>query len=270
MKILRNHLAKNPPDLIYHYTNLSGLCGIINESTLRLGNIYFQNDSSEMHEALNIFKESFRKRKYKYLKNTDKEKIINYVENSIINKICLMSFTSDGDMLSQWRSYSGFNGFSLGFDSKYLQSLGNDLQLASCVYIKKEQIELMEEFIDETFSDYEHNEKDIISEANIGAKAFSNLYFPIIKNRYFSEEKEWRIIKIDIDASNKNYIVTADSKMRVYANYKLDIPRVVKKIIIGPCSDKLLQEAFVRELLIKNNYTNIDKMIGFSKIPYRG
>ncbi len=119
-----------PKGLLYHYTTLEGLLGIINTPSIRATHIRYMNDPSE-------FRDAFEQRYTKVLIDSIGKgsniisdwftKIRLYDED---NDRFLLSFTDDeaiskderlqpGDRLSQWRAYgNGSGGFSLGLENK--------------------------------------------------------------------------------------------------------------------------------------------------------
>jgi hypothetical protein len=120
--------AREPPPVIYHYTNDVGLRGILESGKLWLTDIFNLNDPSELshgfshavsilsnkaadgHRWTKLFAQAFEKFR------TQKE-----LQASAHFFVC--SFSSDEDDLGQWRAYAdNGRGYTLGFDTKALES----------------------------------------------------------------------------------------------------------------------------------------------------
>lgn len=123
-----------PKGLLYHYTTIEGLLGIIESSSLRASHVRYLNDQTEFknafdHEYLDVLIKSLDPQ-------ADKEGVATLYKMMMPPTdrydTFLISFTDDeavsstdsvrpGDRLSQWRAYSnGSGGLSLGFDSSAL------------------------------------------------------------------------------------------------------------------------------------------------------
>jgi hypothetical protein len=71
--------------------------------------------------------------------------------------ICVISFTQDGDLLSQWRGYGGrSSGCSIGFDGGDLLNLGKaqGFSIRRCIYEEQKQVELIRDYFDEWTARY--------------------------------------------------------------------------------------------------------------------
>jgi hypothetical protein len=130
-----DHLQQSPPELLYHYTSQEGLLGIISSSSLWATNISYMNDATEFDLFLGLI----RDRLFDELQNREME-ALHFAESNptrslranhmkerahilwqITNKIsgssiCITCFCEHGDLLSQWRGYTGGGyGYSLTF-----------------------------------------------------------------------------------------------------------------------------------------------------------
>jgi hypothetical protein len=122
---------KLPRGLLYHYTSLEGLLGIIQSESIRATHVRCLNDHTEFRNA---FDSKYTEALIKSLDWIAKEKPVaewfaRLLPQDKDHDAFLTSFTDDeavsegeesrpGDRLSQWRAYaSGSGGFSLGFDS---------------------------------------------------------------------------------------------------------------------------------------------------------
>jgi hypothetical protein len=120
-------LPREPPPLIYQYTNDVGLKGILETGTIWLTDIFSLNDPSELSHGLshtlNILSAKaatgppeskiFAKDLGAFIQQVGIEKSGHYF---------MCSFSSCGDDLGQWRAYAdNGRGYALGFDGKGLK-----------------------------------------------------------------------------------------------------------------------------------------------------
>lgn len=157
-----------PAGLLYHYTTLDGLLGILDSDSIRATHIRYLNDRAELKDA---FERGYPKLVIKALfpdiEENDADKLSNIV-NPTGDKFhaYIVSFTDEkfidgddtfqpGDRLSQWRAYSGSTGgFSLGFDPKclslvsrpdHLEETGALQFLLRCIYATASKRSIAEE-----------------------------------------------------------------------------------------------------------------------------
>jgi hypothetical protein len=100
-----------PPRLVYHYTSLKGLKGILKKQRIRATHFEYLNDPDELHYCRNLFGEEARR--------TDP----NAADPAMFGEDYIASFSEVGDDLAQWRSYGdGGNGVAIGLvlESKFL------------------------------------------------------------------------------------------------------------------------------------------------------
>ncbi|WP_391091042.1 DUF2971 domain-containing protein [Vibrio sp. NH-UV-68] len=120
-------------ELIYHYTSVAGLKGILGYDTLtiRVTDSRYLNDTNEIlrgvERATNEISQSLSAKKYEEpIPNTIEfmERIINSIGRSLF---FTASFCKEGDKLAQWVSYCPLNGgYSIGFDRAALLACAED------------------------------------------------------------------------------------------------------------------------------------------------
>lgn len=125
---------------IYHYCSSGAFLSIISNKKIWLSDINTMNDFGEMHWAYDRFMEAANN-------------VINEIGESFISKVdeiistsqqrvlpMLCSFSTDGDVLSQWRAYSeNGKGVAIGFSTKELKKLG--LKLGRVEYNRAAQVQ---------------------------------------------------------------------------------------------------------------------------------
>lgn len=121
-------LPKEPPSVIYHYTNDVGLHGILETGQLWLTDIFSLNDPSEVSHGFSI---AINALSGKVANGTPASKEFARMVADCYQRVGIQgsaqyftcSFSSSGDDLGQWRAYGGNgNGYALGFDAKALEA----------------------------------------------------------------------------------------------------------------------------------------------------
>lgn len=172
--------------------------------------IHYLNDSSEYELALEIGREVLTSRLSHEINEHRQEKITCLLENlasiEMLN-VCVCSFSEHGDLLSQWRAYSGEAGaYALGFHSMHIleQAMEQQFALVKCVYDERRQWELVEQLVEESLQqDFNVVRSRVDSEeprtlvvlptGGDFAMKFAQLA-PAIKSKAFHEEAEWRLV----------------------------------------------------------------------------
>jgi len=128
------------PTTLYHYTNVSGLYGILERSALWASNIHYLNDSKEFHQAIECAQQTLHTesiglntgRRADLLKRF-KERLEQVSQVSIL----VASLSENNDSLSQWRGYCPpRGGYAVGFNYGRLDLFAKQqgFQLLPCHY----------------------------------------------------------------------------------------------------------------------------------------
>ncbi len=259
--------------ILYHYTTLGGLLGIIKCRCLWTTNIFYLNDSTEFNYALELARGNLRERfggptvaNQHDQFYADALLTLDGLAHSVPEAFSLHvgSFSANGDSLSQWRAYTHNGiGFSLGFDEAYLQSLA-----------KRQKYELVECEYDEI--GHKRAISVLIAESAESTERELNLFLellrlsPRLKHPKFEEEKEWRIVSEDM-GHGKPKFRAGKSTLIPYSEFKLegeDGMLRIAEICIGPTPHPQLAMASVTQLI-----NRADKLgpanIRVSDVPYR-
>jgi hypothetical protein len=142
--VISEHFEELAPRILYHYTGQNGILGIIEHAELWATKIQYMNDSTEFGLALSLARaqlenlihqqgksdaETSKKVAYKQLLES-----LSGLDNINIFATC---FCANGDLLSQWRGYTGgTQGYAIGFDSKILKQISESkgFTLGRCIY----------------------------------------------------------------------------------------------------------------------------------------
>lgn len=264
---------------IFHYTDLNGLKGIIENNSLWATNINFLNDREEFHHGYKCFLNSLEYIGPPYylpeMRKTIEEMLTHFISQQG-RHIYTISFCSVADQLSQWRGYGREQGICIEFDEAMLSSVlkhhNYDMSCGEVIYTKenstleaKDEINRLIDVNGPGSIDYR---KDSF-ERSIYIYHVIRKTIPFFKHKGFIEEREYRFA---FTASNQ----VPDVKFRVsrggYVPYiilkPLDgIKLPIKKIIIGPSKNVQDVDAGIRFFLKHYGCDSIE--IEHSKVPYR-
>jgi len=284
---LNEFLDRNIPDNLYHYTNFSGLQGIMADSEIWLSNMYFLNDRSEFELGIEYVIKQLQSYKdgFSILRPTKHfifalEKAIEFIQEK--EPPYIMSLTENNDLLSQWRGYTQNGvGVNIGFDKSFFAN--NSLHVFRCIYDSEKQKALINYIITESIFMFVgisnsqgifENSNDIELSKFDEAITIAGQYFidrtvlacSLIKSSSFQEESEWRLLyfkkNLDINFLNKgNYF-------KPYVKFKInDLDKSINEIYIGPNPERELCNLSMK-MLLKKYGVDVNK-IRFSSIPYR-
>ncbi len=277
--------------ILYHYTSVDGLLGIIDTNNIFATSFPFLNDSSEIVYGRRLARSILIK---KLEKETDEISKKIYEECLKLNgidkkRIYMTCFCEKGNLLSQWRGYgqSG-NGFSVGLDSNKLNRMYrkppyDEVHIRKVVYDLPVQTKMINKYLSDAV--LYAKKKEIVEEKDI--QRISKLvdweidkHTVFFKDAAFSEEKEWRAIYCEENSSGKiptkyrarlNRIV--DFKEFSFAPTLLDIPckdkLPLKKIICGPGVDHESQIEVIKGLLKDRGYDYKHIDVQHSSIPFK-
>ena len=281
------------PDTIYHYTNDSGLHGIIESGKFRLSNIFSLNDPSELSHGLSHAVSILNRDTKNYPPEVKEfaEKFSRFCQDGIKHSayyfVC--SFSSNEHDLGQWRAYAdNGRGYALEFDANLLasdfasqdKSRNNTFPMT---YNDGDIIKIHEDLITATIPlislpfnkvcsglstpDYFAHLSAILSLYALQAA----LYF---KHEAYEKESEFRFLQIfghDEPMPNVKWRARSNELVAYREfNWRGLQPRVLKRIIIGPAADREKATRFIKECLNAYHPKNQgDVEISSSKIPYR-
>jgi hypothetical protein len=201
------------PRTLYHYTTATGLRGILESHSLWASDVRFMNDASELTYAVNLIAEVVGE----VLGTVTDERLLPVLPKvptfANVFEYGLRPFCAcmceRGDLLSQWRGYTaGQIGYSLGLDlrnTRVIVDIPRGTFLRKVLYDEGEQRSWARR-ITETWLQSAQS----LLDAEPGVPAPDLFPYPAIwtlqealiephlsfKNPAFSEEKEWRLIKL--------------------------------------------------------------------------
>jgi hypothetical protein len=241
---------KDVPDTIYHYCGVNGFHEIVKSKTLWLSGAFTMNDYLEQKWFVAKFK--------KLIEEGDDDitkKLLNNLESGFHPFI--LCFSQEGDLLSQWRAYTGDGeGFAIGFSGEHIKGVREKygLELDAVNYNAEFQDVAISE-IAKLFKQFD-SRIDGMSET-IGILIWNYAIF--FKNPGFKEECEWRIADfldpntMKLATDNGLIFSTRVSGNRVVPYYAIPFPReAITDIYLGP-KNFAREDKRGLELLLKAN-----------------
>lgn len=271
----------DPPCILYHFTPFCKLQDIFyptsNPYALWAGHYSKMNDWKEVTTGIELLKRYLRNYKH----TEDKVRLFDQTaEIQQQKKNCyIFSLTEEKDILSQWRAYTSpdVGGVALGFDTRKLKL--NNIALVPCSYTNyNREIDLNNIF---QMAKYRVSEKGIHANEMQKEKDKELIKFLLsrggkesdveyqlddlievattTKDYGFFEEKEWRLIVLNPDASY--------STPENYFKIPFDPKTWIKEIVISPHGNK---EDIIHYIykLINNGILDTNCAISVSEIPY--
>ncbi|TDE07339.1 DUF2971 domain-containing protein [Flavobacterium sandaracinum] len=286
-KELNEFLEGKLPNKLYHYTNLNGLKGILENSEIWLSNMYFLNDKNEFELGLRFVVEQLEAYKggFSVLKPTKYfiealEKAIDFIKEK--DSPYILSMTTNNDLLSQWRGYTNNGvGVNIGFSNRFFEE--NKLKVYKCIYEVEKQKEIINHILTQSifmfirvadsqgiFKDSEEIELSKYDKAVSAAGQYfidrTMFFCSLIKDKSFVEEDEWRLLLFD-EKSEINFL-NKGNYFRPYQKIKIDnLNDSINEVMMGPNSEKELCHLSLKMLF--NKYKIEIKKLNQSKIPYR-
>lgn len=266
-------------EVLYHYTDASGLIGIFTSKTIWATSLRYLNDSREDLHGANLIGKFLQQcargensKKQEFLKKYEQK----FSRNPGGSFIYASSFSERPDVLSQWRGYAPAGGYAIGFRKQFVERLANinGFLLRKCEYDTDRQMQIIEESI-QSFVD-EHPVCDFSDAVYVEQvqklRSLSETIRPYLKNDSFQEENEWRIFG-HINAldprckwrSNGPYIVPY--AVLDFSNVNIEVGSPIAEIWIGPGMDADRASAGITHILIGQGYSGFD--IQRSRSPYR-
>ena len=291
--ILKDVLSQQPEKTLYHYTTQDGLLGIIKNKDLWATHTQYLNDVREYRHAIDVVIAEIAKRLADAI--GDSRRILADMAEGVKGiesmNVCVCSFSEDRDSLSQWRAYGGStSGYAIGFNPIHLAEMvrRQEFYLAPCLYKPKEQADVMEALVDLVFDqnmERLHDGETLISENPeewLNAKklimprggslgAYLHRFAPILKDKSFSEEKEWRIISRPLMCTHERFGFRCGSST-VVPYYRVPIaeadqPLKLDEVVIGPTPHIEASRSAVRSFLVSQWLEKVP--VEVSAVPYR-
>jgi hypothetical protein len=289
MRTIDEILNTNPDRILYHYSSLDGLLGIVRSKSLWASNIYYFNDASEITYASDILKKVISDSKKSVYENQGRflDEFSNWLDtfSHTIHQYFVFSLTEEGNLLSQWRGCTPKGkGMSIGFEPKELvrKVENRGLKIVKCVYEIPDQKGLAEELLERMIITFDNERQHYENKPHPPRRKYRGLLekfrekilqiFSVIKNPSFCEEQEWRII-------SKYYARFTIPEIKYREGISMLVPYIeidispekanepmFHEVYMGPTPNHNLSHASLATFLSSSKACN--KIIS-SSIPYR-
>lgn len=292
---------------VWHYTNLAGLLGISSSRKIWATSILHMNDEEEYHHTFRLFSEAIKDIEENFPNNLFVDFIKRFrreAKRQVSYYAFVACFSESRDQLSQWRAYSDDTGrFSLRFKGRFLGALSDGLnnrveklglesenyalfRLSKIVYDDRKKVEIIMNFL-EMIEEFILNNK-IDSKNDNAFQVLSEMTLAVLvnlavmlKDRAFSEEKEYRLICIHENKGVAKSLV-ADSPIKFrsgaygvtpYIEIGLDnhdaptdlLP--IEEIMLGPM--RYLGQAMQATKLLMREVGLLHADLTYSAVPLR-
>jgi len=287
--------------MLYHYTSLDGLIGIINGNSVWASHCKYLNDSTEYIHALNapisISNNIYMDDDYLSPFGFSMRKAL---DEMIHNDVYVSSFSEKPDLLSQWRGYCPpGKGVCIGFKHEILEEFckENGLDLNKCIYNESEQFQRMNALIQQCQKefpkpaisrqdydafeskgrvDHELNYKEYVikgdgkEQADVALNNLCNSITklaPLFKDVGFHEESEWRITS-ENPTSSINFRAGISHLIPYITLSILSFSKdAIGEVIIGPNASSHNCANSVSMLLKSADFHDVN--VKTSKIPFK-
>jgi Protein of unknown function (DUF2971) len=281
------------PEILFHYCSVETLLSILSDMTIRMSPLTSLNDYME-HSwlrkiAIDYINDLTRKRPNSILDPKDVVSDFLFAARLSLNVLkpvvpYCACFSSDGDVLSQWRAYaSDAKGVAVGFRSASLPDFDHT-SLKAVVYDQQKHITIVDTLIRE-FTDELTDKKskdDLQSHAD---DFYVQLLEPSMycKNPAFSEEKEWRIVHepvfVDIPGTKKTLQIgpatrsgyrIRDDRLIRYLDVQFDArfaEKTISELVLGPKNPMSDDDETLKQLLQERGYGHVT--VRKSRATYR-
>jgi len=290
MRTVDEFFANEPNIVLYHYTSVSGLTGIVESKTLWASHIYSLNDSSEITHARDILKNEINLKCKQSIPENEKEFLQQFYDwldsfTQTPYHIFIFALSEKGSLLSQWRSYTPHGkGISIGFEPKTLMRKVKEqnFKIAKCLYEPHEQSDLTRALLDKMLITFRRECESLdLSKYHPSQRYFLLLdkfrgdilqVFSTIKHPAFREEQEWRIISPYFPKYTIPKIKFREGASMLVSYVEIDIKNnnndsiLFEKVILGPTSHNNLAMANLSAYLSNKRVCNTTCS---SCIPYR-
>ncbi len=255
-------------EFLYHYTNATGLIGIINGKKLWATSILHMNDAREDIHGASVVSEFLLKRSQSKsgIEADSLRKFAQQFSDGIGGRFTFsFSLSSDPDSLSQWRGYTPNGGYCIGFRKTALEKVAhrNGFQLRRCEYTKEVQLTEVANVLTpylENISQWEISDLDARQRCSYIGELTETIRC-CLKHDSFSIEKEWRIFG-HVNALDPKCKWRANGPyVKPYVELPIDLPgdeTLIGQIWIGPGLDYSRSREAIVHLQIGNSLKGIE------------
>ncbi len=201
--------------MLYHYTSVEGLLGILDNCTIWVTKSDFLNDYSELVYLRQVYANlllRLKSEKDEMFRCKQFYAILAGIMETIDNPgwlqeqdLFVLSLTHHADSYTLWSNFSGHHGYNIQFDYSSLLEVWREegftpLCMGRIVYDKQEQRNILYQDLNEVYHTWEQADKgcshlktaEIVREAILDRCKMYSIFF--FKDECFTEENEYRIV----------------------------------------------------------------------------
>ncbi|MGX9157128.1 DUF2971 domain-containing protein [Priestia megaterium] len=288
-RVFENLKVNGNKKILYHYTSIYGLEGILKNGEFWVSHSDFLNDKTELKYTYELCKEIIKE-----ITNHDEElhrDVLNLFNDAYHKhdelETFLLSLTTNGDSNLLWSNYSHNDGYSIAF--KYPDSV-NSIRRSitgenfvvfpgAVVYEKetqkqflKEQLQIMVELYNLLSRGISEDLSVAISEKLIDRTTSIKLYSLFFKDSCFEQEEEFRVAFIGKhrDATQEGFRVSNGAFIPYIKAPFAENKEVIESITIGPKNKMDIAKEGLSKFLDHHGYGDLkQENIKKSRIPYR-
>lgn len=274
---------KTQPDVVYHYTSLEGFIGIIKSQSIWMTEFSYLNDRREVRYGMDLLIGVIQRIQRKTSRKDVKGLLSTWASqlSGSKNRVCITSFSGEGDSLSQWRAYGPV---AVGLPVSDLSLHVDQSRFQPIEYNQRRQRKLVETYVNHLISafqlDVDENRLNRIPDVYHKHERLLELAV-FFKDPAFRSEKEYRLAYIDypevlesigmrspprLFRAARGKIIPYVPSTEILRSKDRDFPLKISEIVLGPESDDLLEQG-VCELL--SEYGLADVNVRRSLVPLR-
>ncbi len=279
-----------PQERLYHYTNFTGLLGIVESRALWASDIRYMNDSAELKHTADLIRTEITQRIGAGHSRPDLlNQFLDWVTHRITNGHMLFasSFRSNGNLLSQWRGYSRLGkGVSLGFNPESILRSANhqSFQIGKCIYNCQQQEQLIRQVVDAVEALAKEHDRAAGGKETDGSSFYHSIFqliesdllriAAILKHPSFREEEEWRIISPVITDYVKAPVQFREGTSMLVPYIQFNLPAehdsslALEHLYLGPTPNITISMNSLAMFLSKSGIQPT-KGISYCQIPFR-
>lgn len=284
-----------PKGAVWHYTDASGLHGIVKSKSLWATSLGMLNDTSEWSHGANLLRETLEVCEAPN-ESSDciawlREVLDTATSESVASRVFVVSTSTSGDLLNQWAHYGGKDGFAVELDphlplakvdehGKLMKLTGGLPLIEVCfevLYDFEQQKQAARDMLQWAAAFYSNEVRDKGSAAHgsetLPATLVSTL-LAFMKHQAFSDEREARFVVALLPHQRPHFRVSGNRilpyvplKVRPGSVKQVSGPPLLKAVVLGPNVDART-ESVVRQLLQAEGFGAA--RVSHSEVPFIG
>lgn len=254
-----------PPETLYHYTDASGLLGIVESATLWATDVRFLNDTqdatyarADVIRAISDFPnpmgdpstegtpplESLLERGPADEWETARRLTVAFVDYDRVS-MYVSCFCESDDLLSQWRGYGSDHGYAVGFDASALEGAVAELPRSSLSQVRY-GLDGADDVIAQAVARVAHGSGHPSVAAYYRAMEIRTIVASV-KHPSFAEEREWRVI-VSMEDDVTTLFRATNRAIIPYVKVSLPLDALVS-VRVGPGNNTGVRKEGVSRLL---------------------